>query len=47
MSLLTGLGIGVQQLGHRRLDAYLGLQKIFRRGTGYQLGLNVAFVRLP
>jgi hypothetical protein len=44
---LTGLGFGLQQLRHRGLDVYLGLQKIFRRGTGYQVGISVTFVRLP
>ena len=29
-SYLTGLGFGLQQLGHRGFDVYLGLQKIFR-----------------
>ncbi|MGQ0816083.1 MAG: hypothetical protein ACT4O1_16760 [Gemmatimonadota bacterium] len=46
-SYLMGLGIGAQQLGHRGLDVYLGFQKIFRSGTGYQLGVSVTYVRLP
>lgn len=44
---LTGLGFGLQQLGSRGLDVYVGLQKIFRRDSGYQLGISVTYVRLP
>ena len=44
---LTGFGIGLQQLGSRGLDVYLGLQKIYRRDSGYQLGISVSYVRLP
>jgi hypothetical protein len=44
---LTGLGIGLQQLGSRGLDVYLGLQKIYRRDSGFQIGISVSFVRLP
>lgn len=43
----TGIGIGVQQLGLRGLDVYLGLQRIFRSRTGYQFGVSVTYVRLP
>jgi hypothetical protein len=44
---LTGFGIGLQQLGSRGLDVYLGVQKIYRRDSGFQIGLSVTFVRLP
>jgi hypothetical protein len=44
---LSGIGFGLQQLGNRGLDVYVGLQKIFRRQSGYQLGVSVTFVRLP
>jgi hypothetical protein len=44
---LTGLGFGLQQLGNRGFDVYVGLQKIFRRHSGYQLGVSATFVRLP
>jgi hypothetical protein len=44
---LTGLGIGVQQIGGRALDFYVGGQKIYRRGSGYQFGISVTYVRLP
>lgn len=43
----TGVGIGVQQLGLRGLDVYLGFQRIFRSRTGYQFGVSVTYVRLP
>ena len=46
-SFLTGIGVGVQQLGLRGLDAYVGFQKIFRTDTGYQFGLSITYVRLP
>jgi hypothetical protein len=46
-SFLVGLGMGVQQLFARELDVYLGLQKIFRPETGYQLGVSVTWVHLP
>jgi len=44
---LTGFGFGLQQLGSRGLDVYVGLQKIYRQHAGYQLGLSVTYVRLP
>ncbi len=47
MSWLTGFGIGIQQLGNRSTDVFLGLQKIFRGETGYQIGLSVTYVWLP
>ncbi|MGH7475296.1 MAG: hypothetical protein ACRELD_03320 [Longimicrobiales bacterium] len=46
-SYLTNLGIGVQQLVHPGLDLHLGLQRIFRAGTGYQFGISVSYIRLP
>jgi len=46
-STFAGAGIGLQQLGHPGLDVSLGAQRIFRRGAGVQLGLNVTWVRLP
>ncbi len=44
---LTGFGIGIQQLGSRGLDVYLGVQKIYRRDSGFQIGVSVTYVRLP
>jgi len=44
---LTGFGFGLQQLGSRGFDVYVGLQKIFRQHAGYQLGISATFVRLP
>jgi len=46
-SYLTGLGVGLQQLGYRGLDVYVGLQKIFRSNAGYQFGISMTLVRLP
>lgn len=46
-NFFSGFGIGLQQLGSRGLDVYLGLQKIFRRESGYQIGLSVTYIRLP
>jgi hypothetical protein len=46
-SYMSALGVGVQQLGHPGLDVYLGLQKILRSGSGYQLGFSVTYTRLP
>jgi hypothetical protein len=43
---LAGLGLGVQQIGHRGLDAYLGLQRIFRHGAGYQIGLSFTYTHV-
>jgi hypothetical protein len=45
-SYLTGLGVGLQQLRSRGLDVFVGLQKIFRRNTGYQLGVSVTYVKV-
>lgn len=46
-SFLTGLGFGLQQLGHRGFDVYLGVQKIFLGKTGYQFGISATYVLLP
>ena len=46
-SYFTGFGIGLQQVGNRSLDIYLGMQKVFRAGVGSQLGVSVTYVRLP
>lgn len=46
-SYFTGFGIGLQQVGNRSLDIYLGMQKVFRGDAGSQLGLSVSYVRLP
>jgi hypothetical protein len=46
-SYLTGLGFGLQQLGHRGFDLYFGVQKIFLGEVGYQFGITATYVRLP
>lgn len=46
-SWLTGFGIGIQQLGNRSTDVFVGMQKIFRGDTGYQLGISVTYIWLP
>jgi hypothetical protein len=46
-SYYTNVGIGLQQVVLRGLDAYLGLQKIYRGATGFQVGLTITYVRLP
>lgn len=46
-SYAMSLGVGVQQLWLRGLDAYLGFQKIFRAETGYHFGVSITYVRLP
>ncbi|MEO8576956.1 MAG: hypothetical protein ABI556_09660 [Gemmatimonadales bacterium] len=46
-SYFTGFGIGLQQVGNRSLDIYLGMQKVFRSEVGSQLGISVTYVRLP
>jgi hypothetical protein len=43
----TSMGIGLQQLGLRGLDVYLGFQKIFQTDTGYHFGISVTWLRLP
>ena len=46
-SYFTGFGIGLQQVGNRSLDIYLGAQKVYRADVGTQLGISVTYVRLP
>jgi len=46
-SYLGNFGIGLQQFGSRELDIYLGVQRIFRGNSGYQVGISVTYVRLP
>ncbi len=46
-SYFTGLGLGLQQVGNRSLDIYLGVQKIYRADAGTQIGLSITYVRLP
>lgn len=46
-STFLGAGFGFQQFGHPGLDVSFGAQRIFRRGSGLQLGVNVTYVRLP
>lgn len=46
-NFLTNVGVGVQQLGIRGLDVYVGLQNVFRRGAGHQFGISVSYVHLP
>ena len=46
-SAYLGVGVGVQQLGHPGLDISIGAQRIFRRHSGIQIGVNVSFVWLP
>lgn len=41
------MGMGLQQIGLRGLDVYVGMRKVFRSETGYQLGISVTYVRLP
>jgi len=46
-SYFTGFGLGLQQVGNRSLDFYLGVQKIYRADAGTQVGLSITYVRLP
>lgn len=46
-SYFTDFGFGLQQVGNRSLDIYIGLQKMFRARTGMQLGATFTYVRLP
>ena len=46
-STFVGAGIGIQQLFLHGLDVSVGAQRIFRTGSGVQLGVNVTYVRLP
>jgi hypothetical protein len=44
---LVSYGVGVQQLGARGLDLYIGAQRIFRSGTGHHFGISITYIRLP
>lgn len=44
---ILNAGVGIQQLVLDGLDVYLGAQRVFREGTGYQLGISVTYVHLP
>jgi hypothetical protein len=46
-SFVLGYGLGIQQFLDRGLDVNVGLQRIFRRGTGIQFGISFLYVRLP
>jgi hypothetical protein len=46
-SYFTGFGLGLQQVGNRSLDIYLGVQKIYRAQAGTQFGVSITYVRLP
>ena len=46
-SAIAGAGVGLHQLGHRGLDVSFGVQRIFRAGAGYHVGVSVTWVRLP
>ena len=46
-SYLGSFGVGLQQVGAREIDVYLGVQRIFRGNSGYQFGITVTYVRLP
>jgi hypothetical protein len=46
-STFAAAGLGIQQLWNRGLDVSIGAQRIFRAGSGIQLGVNVTYVRLP
>lgn len=43
----TDFGFALQQVGNRSFDIYLGMQKLFRRRTGFLTGLSFSYVRLP
>jgi hypothetical protein len=45
-STFLGAGLGIQQFFHRSLDISVGAQRIFRRHSGAQVGLNVTYVWL-
>ncbi len=45
-SYMASFGVGLQQLGPRELDVYLGVQRIFRGNSGYQIGLTVTYTKL-
>lgn len=44
---ILNAGVGVQQLIFDGLDVHLGVQRVFRQGSGYQLGISVTYVHLP
>lgn len=46
-SPFLGMGIGLQQLWHPGFDVSIGAQRILRRGSGFQVGINLTYVRLP
>ncbi len=46
-SAYLAAGVGVQQIGHPGLDISVGAQRIIRRDSGIQVGINVSFVWLP
>lgn len=46
-SYKTDFGLALQQVGNRSIDLYLGMQKIYRAKTGFQVGLSLTVVRLP
>lgn len=46
-SFVLGYGLGIQQLWSRSLDVNVGLQRIFREGTGLQFGISFIYVKLP
>lgn len=46
-SYFTDFGFGLQQVGNRSLDIYIGMQKMYRARTGFQLGATFTYVRLP
>jgi hypothetical protein len=46
-SYFTDFGFGLQQVGNRSFDIYIGMQKMFRADTGAQLGVTFTYVRLP
>ena len=46
-STMLGAGLGLQQLWARGLDVSVGVQRIFRQGSGLQVGVSVTYVRLP
>lgn len=46
-SFMTGVGVGLQQLAHRGIDVYVGVQKVFLGRMGYQWGISASYVHLP
>ncbi|HYC51419.1 MAG TPA: hypothetical protein VEB19_09965 [Gemmatimonadaceae bacterium] len=45
-SAFLGAGIGIQQLFHHSFDLSFGAQRIFRRGSGMQMGISATYVFL-